>query len=131
MTKEYKGRLAPVRAVKPLAADKVQDGEKLPGVVDPARLNGQRLLIHLCSDGPKRCAKCMLCAYGREYVKREEERRTVARRKDVNADLWEADVRLRSDETVCVSGTLDEVLGMLNEMKISLKWVKMRIVKKT
>lgn len=130
MTKEYKGRLVPVRAVKPLAADKAQDGEKLPGVVDAQTLNDQRLLIHLCSAGPRNCANCRLCSYGREYLTREEERKKMARRKDINADLWEADIRLRSDESVCISGTLDEILEKLGEMKISLKWVKLRIVKK-
>jgi hypothetical protein len=45
----------------------------LPGTKDPGRMNEKELKFHFCALGPGKCAECLICAYGREYVRRQRE----------------------------------------------------------
>lgn len=40
---------------------------------DAEAMTKGQLKKHLCSRGPAMCAKCDLCAYGQEWVRRERE----------------------------------------------------------
>ena len=41
---------------------------------DAEAMTKGQLKKHLCSRGPAMCGECGLCAYGREYVRREREK---------------------------------------------------------
>ena len=34
----------------------------------PEKIVPQQIRFHLCKDGPKKCAECRMCAFGRYYV---------------------------------------------------------------
>lgn len=119
-----------VKAVRPECSSKGDyDLQKLPGVVDPVGLTNQQLLQHLCSAGPINCAKCKLCSYGRQWLKREEER-LMGRKIESKGSIFEAYIRLRNSETFVLQGTIGEMLERLGEMRESLESVKLKIVKR-
>lgn len=102
---------------------------KLPGVVDARGLSTQALLHHMCSAGPLNCGKCRLCAYGREYSKREEEMR-MAKPRNMDDALWEVKVTMSTGETFVMGGVFSEVLEKLNDMRDSVRDVRMKMVRK-
>ena len=62
---------------EPIAARKPEGAERepavIPGTHDPRKLTDKQLKFYFCADGPGRCEKCRLCAYGREYARRAKE----------------------------------------------------------
>ena len=34
----------------------------------PEKIVPQQIRFHLCKDGPRKCAECRMCAFGRYYV---------------------------------------------------------------
>ena len=46
---------------------------KLPGTQPAEEMKEGELKRHLCAYGPTGCGSCRLCAYGREWKRREEE----------------------------------------------------------
>lgn len=51
-----------------------QDRKGLYQVKAPEKLSDRELGLHLCEVGPIHCADCGVCAYGNEFVRREQKR---------------------------------------------------------
>ena len=68
MTRSGNRGFIPCQAVLYTNKDEIKDGYIKPA----SRLNMTRLKARLCDAGPTRCPKCMLCEYGKEYVKRSQ-----------------------------------------------------------
>ena len=119
--KTANGKRIYLKAVAPETGNRSDyDATKLPSVVDAAKLTNQRLMQHLCTAGPRQCAECRLCSYGREWVKREEEMR-MKTPDAVPEAVWEVSIRLRTGRYYTLVGTLDECVEKLREMKKSVK----------
>ena len=51
----------------------------------PEKIVPQQIRFHLCKDGPKKCAECRLCAFGRYYVDNHLGEKTEAKDDNKNA----------------------------------------------
>lgn len=119
--KTSNGRHIYLKAVAPVTGNRSDyDATKLPSVVDAGKLSNQRLLQHLCTAGPRQCGECRLCSYGREWLRREGERR-MNTSEGTQGALWEVSIRLRTGRYYTLVGTFDECMEKLREMKKSVK----------
>lgn len=70
-----RGHFAQARARPRKGKQGKEDALFIPGLVQAEKLGDKRLRFYLCAEGPGGCAACRLCAYGREYLRRQAQDR--------------------------------------------------------